>query len=110
MASLPTCRRHTICVDEPSERTLCVAGDLDGDGEIEVIVGEHDPFKPYRARYRLYVYKKAEPQGRAWARFPIDDRFEHHDGTKVFEVAPGRLAIVSHAWMDVKVVHLWEAT
>jgi len=90
-----------------SPHSLDVA-DLDGDGQPEIVVGEHDPFKPYRSRCRLYIYKKAEPQGRAWYRYPIEDRFEHHDGTKVFEVAPGKLAIISHAWMDVKYVHLWE--
>jgi len=26
--------------------------------------------------------------GRAWYRYPLDDRSEHHDGTKAFEVAP----------------------
>jgi hypothetical protein len=90
-----------------SPHSLDVA-DLDGDGELEVIVGEHDPFKPYRNRCRLYVYKKAEPQGLAWYRHPLDDRFEHHDGTKVFKVAPGRLGIISHGWQDVHYVHLWE--
>jgi len=82
--------------------------DLDGDGELELVVGEHDPFKPYRHRCRLYVYKKAEPLGRAWYRYPVDDRFEHHDGTKAFEIAPGRLGIMSHGWMDSLYVHLWE--
>jgi hypothetical protein len=90
-----------------SPHSLDVA-DLDGDGELEIVVGEHDPFKPYRNRSRLYIYKKAEPGGRSWVRYPIDDRFEHHDGTKVVEIAPGRLGIISHAWMDVKYVHLWE--
>jgi hypothetical protein len=83
--------------------------DLDGDGELEVIVGEHDPFKPYRSRSRLLVYKKAEPQGRAWAQYALDGRFEHHDGTKVFQVAPDRLGIISHGWAESKYVHLWEA-
>jgi len=82
--------------------------DLDGDGEIEVIVGEHDPFKPYRSCSRLCVYKKAEPQGQAWIQYVLDDRFEHHDETKVFEVAPGRLGIISHGWVDSRYVHLWE--
>jgi hypothetical protein len=90
-----------------SPHSLDVA-DLDGDGELELIVGEHDPFKPYRSCSRLYVYKKADPQGRAWYRYPLDERFEHHDGMRVFEVAPGRLGIVSHGWADSRHVHLWE--
>ena len=83
--------------------------DLDGDGEVEIVVGEHDPFRPYRTRCRLLVYKKAEPGGRAWVRHVVDDRFEHHVGARVFEVAPGRLAIASHGWVDSRYVHLWEA-
>jgi hypothetical protein len=55
------------------------------------------------------VYKKADPQGRTWWRYVLDDRFEHHDGCKIFEIAPGRLGIVSHGWKDKKYVHLWEA-
>ena len=83
--------------------------DLDGDGDVEVVVGEHDPFKPYRSNSRLVVYKKAEPQGRAWIQYVLDGRFEHHDGSKVFEIAPGRLGIVSHGWVDDRYLHLWEA-
>jgi len=83
--------------------------DLDGDGELEIICGEHDPFRPYRSRSRLMVYKRAEPHGLAWYRYVLDDRFEHHDGTKVFEIQPGRLAIASHAWKESRYVHLWVA-
>jgi hypothetical protein len=83
--------------------------DLDGDGQVEVVAGEHDPFWPYRSRSRLLVYKQANPNGSAWYRYQLDDRFEHHDGTKIIELAPGRLGIISHGWKDSIYVHLWEA-
>jgi hypothetical protein len=85
------------------------AADLDGDGQLEIVCGEHDPFWPYRNRCRLLVYKKANPEGTAWYRYTLDDRFEHHDGTKIFEISPGRLGIISHGWKDSIYVHLWEA-
>ncbi|OGG46407.1 MAG: hypothetical protein A3F84_25700 [Candidatus Handelsmanbacteria bacterium RIFCSPLOWO2_12_FULL_64_10] len=84
------------------------AADLDGDGEVEVLAGEHDPFWPYRAQCRLYAYKKADPQGRSWYRYTLDNRFEHHDGVKVVDLAPGRPAIISHGWRDTAYVHLWQ--
>jgi len=82
--------------------------DLDGDGKLEIVAGEHDPFNPYRSRCRLFVYKAAGPGGRAWKRYQLDDRFEHHDGAQIIELSPGRLGIISHAWQDKTYVHLWE--
>ena len=82
--------------------------DLDGDGELELVVGEHNPFLAYRSRSRLFVYKQADARGRAWRRYELDGRFEHHCGTRVFQVAPGRWAIASHGWKDSRYVHLWE--
>ena len=82
--------------------------DLDGDGELELVVGEHHPSKPYRSRSRLFIYKKADPGGLTWCRHLLDARFEHHDGTKVIELEPGRLGIMSHGWAEGKYVHLWE--
>jgi len=105
--------RHNLWEMHVIDKVRCPhsvsASDLDGDGNVEIVCGEHDPFTPYRSRSRLLVYKKAEPGGRAWLRYVLDDRFEHHDGTKVFEVAPGRLGIISHGWQDSRYVHLWEA-
>ena len=85
-------------------------GDLDGDGELEIVMGEHDPTRmTYRTQGRVYVYKRADAQGQSWYRYTIDDRFEHHDGTKVVELTPGKPAILSHGWKDKRYVHLWEA-
>ena len=86
--------------------SLSVA-DLDGDGELEVIVGEHDPFRPYRSQCRLMVYKPAHG-GQQWTRYLLDGRFEHHCGAKTIELAPGRSGIISHGWVDSRYVHLWE--
>ena len=81
--------------------------DLDGDGRMEVVAGEHDPYYPYRSRCRLLVYKQADPAGRAWWRHVLDDRFEHHDGCRIVQLQPGRLGILSHGWTDSRYVHLW---
>ena len=89
-----------------SPHSLDVA-DLDGDGELEVLVGEHDPFAPYRSRSRLAVYKKANARADAWKQYVLDSRFEHHDGAKTMRLADGRLGIVSHGWKDDRYVHLW---
>lgn len=92
-----------------SPHSLDVA-DLDGDGTPEIVVGEHDPFWPYRTRSRLLVYQQADPHGQTWRRYLVDDRFEHHDGCKVVELSPGKLAIISHGWTDSMYVHAWHLT
>jgi hypothetical protein len=37
----------------------------------------------------------------------LDDKFEQHCGAKVVELAPGKLGIIGHAWMESRYVHLW---
>ncbi len=82
--------------------------DIDGDGQPEVICGEHDPFQPYRSRSRLFIYKKADAAGLSWHRYLLDDRFEHHDGAKTIKLSNGKPGIISHGWNDSQFVHLWE--
>ncbi|HHW09717.1 MAG TPA: VCBS repeat-containing protein [Firmicutes bacterium] len=87
--------------------SLAVA-DLDGDGELEILVAEHDTRNPYRQRCRLMIYKKADEKGVAWKRYMLDRRFEHHAGVKIIQLAPGRRGIASIGWTESKYVHLWE--
>ena len=56
------------------------------------------------------VYKKAERNGRAWTRYTLDNRFEHHNGAKPIEISPGKIGIVSHGMVNYTYVHLWEPT
>ncbi len=99
-------RGHTI--DKIRMPHSLGAADLDGDGEIELVVAEHDPFKrEYHSRCRLFVYKRNDPQMKTWKRWLLDKRFEHHDGCHVFEAEPGRPVIVSHGWKDFRYVHMW---
>jgi hypothetical protein len=86
--------------------SLAVA-DLDGDGKLEVIAAEHNPFAPYRSRSRMFAYKQADANGTAWYRYLLDDRFEQHDGAKIIQLAPGKLGILGHGWLEDKSVHLW---
>ncbi|MFC1504071.1 FG-GAP repeat domain-containing protein [Spirochaetota bacterium] len=90
----------------PHSISVC---DIDNDGGAEIICGEHDKNMPKRSRSRLLLYKKADKQARAWYRYVIDDRFEHHDGAKVIRLANGNYGIISHAWGEAGYVHLWEA-
>lgn len=82
--------------------------DLDNDGEMEVICGEHDPFFPYRNKCRLLVFKKAEEKGRAWKSYTIDNRFEHYNGAKPLLLSNNKIGIISHGKEEKAYVHLWE--
>ncbi|MFN7994520.1 MAG: VCBS repeat-containing protein [Bryobacteraceae bacterium] len=92
-----------------SPHSLAVA-DIDGDGRPEIIASEHDPFKPYRSRNRLFAYKQAEPRATAWFRYLLDDRFEQHDGAKLIKLGTNQFGLLGHGWAESRYVHLWTLT
>lgn len=100
------CKMHVI--DQVRSPHSPAVSDLDGDGQLEIVCGEHDPFYPYRSRCRVYVYKTADPRGRAWTHHVIDGRFSSHVGTRLVELEPGCLGIISHSWLEFRYLHLWE--
>lgn len=65
MAAFPELTRQTIAVGPPSERTLCVAGDLNGDGLPEVMIGARRP--------RGELYWIGRESGGEWATHMVDD-------------------------------------
>ena len=91
-----------------SPHSLDVA-DVDGDGVMEIIVAEHDPFSPDDPNCKLSVFKALDRAGTRWQEQVLDTRFEHHVGSKAIRLdQSGRLGIVSHGWKQSQYVHLWE--
>ena len=65
MSTLPKHQRHTIYVGEPSERTLCVVGDLNNDGVPEIVIGARRP--------KTELYWLGRTGTGEWERYTIDE-------------------------------------
>lgn len=77
--------------------------DMDGDGDRDVVVGEHNLADPDQAR--LLVFENADGKGRRWAEHLVSRGDEHHDGARVVDIdRDGDLDIVSIGWGHTKVL------
>ena len=79
-------------------------GDLDNDGDPDVVIGEHQGAK------RLLAYRN---DGANWAETVVHSGgfgFDHHDGTRLADFdGDGDLDIVSIVWNDAPgAVYVWE--
>lgn len=71
--------------------------DMDGDGDVDVVVGEHNLAFPSRAR--LYVFENADGAGRAWVQHLVHIGDEHHDGAQLVDIdRDGDNDIISIGW------------
>ena len=78
-------------------------GDLDQDGDLDVVVGEHDTRAPERAK--LHIFENADGAGGRWIGHVISRGDEHHDGAILVDIDNDQdLDIVSIGWTHDRVL------
>ncbi|MHC4538236.1 MAG: FG-GAP repeat domain-containing protein [Planctomycetota bacterium] len=77
--------------------------DMDRDGGLDVIVGEHSPPKPQDCR--LLIFENTDGAGTAWSSHLIHKGDEHHQGAQAVDIdGDVDLDIISVGWMHNKVL------
>jgi len=96
---------HTIATDIVGPMSLDVA-DMDRDGDLDVVVGEHNLNDPAAAK--LLICANSTGAGELWGRWVVHVGDEHHDGALTVDIdADGDLDIVSIG-LSHRRVHLYE--
>lgn len=77
-------------------------GDVDGDGDPDVVVGEHNYKQPATAR--LLIFENLG-RGKTWKAHVVHTGDEHHDGSQLVDIdGDGDLDIVSIGWSHPRVL------
>jgi hypothetical protein len=93
---------HVIADDVVGPMSVSAA-DLDGDGDTDVVVGEHDLARPDEAR--LLVYENTDGAGTSWQAHTVYQGDEHHDGAELVDIdGDGDLDVISIGWGHGRVV------
>ncbi|MEO1574515.1 MAG: VCBS repeat-containing protein [Pseudomonadota bacterium] len=79
------------------------AGDVDLDGDIDVVVGEHRLDHPDRAR--LVLFENVDGQAQRWRAHRMSMGDEHHDGARLVDLdGDGDLDVASIGWTHGRVL------
>ena len=77
--------------------------DLDGDGDLDVVLGEHNYERPETAR--LLVFRNLDGRGKLWLPVTVYTGDEHHDGAVTVDIdRDGDLDIISIGWSHPNVL------
>ncbi len=77
--------------------------DMDGDGDPDVVVGEHNLDNPENAT--LYVFENVDGHGEQWQQHEVYTGDEHHDGAQTVDIdGDGDLDIISVGWGNNEVL------
>ncbi len=99
--------QHVISSSVVGPMSLDVT-DMDQDGDMDVVVGEHNLSNPGSAR--MLVFENNDGFGNSWTQHIVFTGDEHHDGAQVVDIDnDGDMDIISIGWNNTKVL-LYENT
>lgn len=90
-------------IDRPVGPMSLDAADMDGDGDVDVVAGEHHALRPRLAR--LLLYENLDGRGGRWRSRLLGQGDEHHDGAQAVDIdQDGDLDILSIGWTHSRVL------